>query len=137
MENKSFSRRSTIHAHKRQFAWQILIPLILVVMIIFVAGGLVITDAVSGSGQTRVWADISVIWLIVPTLFFALAILVILVTTIYGMAKLLQTIPPYSGKIQGIFRQFSSAMRSVADRTVKPLILIRQAESILLRIFKV
>ncbi len=127
--------RPTIRKHKSQFAWQILLPMILVVLIGLAAGGLVIATTISSEGQTRLWADVSVIWLLAPALIFALAFLFILITTIYGMAKLLQILPQFTGKTQGIFAKVSAGTRKVADGTVRPFIWFHEARAALKSIF--
>ena len=131
MENQHSVDPPTIRAHKAQFAWQILVPIILVVLIFFAAGAFVIANAVSGHGQTGLWADISVIWLVVPALFFALAFLVIVITTVYGMAKLLQLLPHYTCKAQGFFTLLSAGILKLADGSVKPFVWFRQAGAVI------
>jgi hypothetical protein len=123
----------TIHTHKRQFTWQILVPFL-------VMAGLIITGAVlivSGvAARTGIWTDISVIWLLAPLLIFALLILVIMITTIYGMAKLLQVLPHYTGKAQGIFTLFSAGTRRIADGAARPFVWFQQAGAVLKSIFR-
>ena len=136
MTNQHSVDRPTVRSHKRQFAWQILAPMILVSLIGLSAGGLVIAATVSGQGQPRAWADVSMIWLIVPALFFALMFLVILATTIYGMAKLLQVIPNYTGKAQDIFVLLSAGTLKLADGASKPFVWFRQAGAVIKSIFR-
>jgi Na+-transporting methylmalonyl-CoA/oxaloacetate decarboxylase gamma subunit len=136
MDTQPHEERPPIRAHKRQFTWQILMPMALVVLAGLVAGGFVIANAASGQEQVGVWADISVIWLIVPALFFALAFLAILVMIVYGMTRLLEALPPYTSKAQGIFNQVAGGVRKLADGTVKPVFWLRQAGATLKSIFK-
>jgi hypothetical protein len=133
MANQLSNNRPTVRIHKRQFAWQILIPFLVVAGLIIAGAVLVVTGGVS---RTGVWADISVIWLLAPTLFFALAILGIAILLIYGMAKLLQVLPHYTGKAQSIFTQLSTRMRKVADGTAKPFIWFRQAGAVSKSLFR-
>jgi hypothetical protein len=136
MDKQLSASRPTIRAHKRQFAWQILLPVILAVLTVLIAGGFVIANVISGQGQARGWADISLIWLIVPALFFGLAFMVILITTAYGMAKLLQVIPPYTNKAQTIFAQIAAAIHKLTDGVVKPFVWFRQSQAAIKSIFK-
>ena len=136
MEDQHSVDRPTIRSHKRQFVWQILAPMILVLLIGLTAGGLVISATVSGQGQTRGWTDVSMVWLLVPALFFALTFLLILVTTIYGMSKLLQVIPHYSGKTQDIFFMLSAGTRKLADRVARPFVWLRQAGAVIKSIIR-
>ncbi len=132
MANEPPVDRPTIRAHKRQFAWQILVPFLVMAGLIIAGAVLVVTG---GAPRTGVWADISVIWLLAPALFFALAFLAIVITTIYGMAKLMQVMPHYTGKAQGIFALLSTGTRKVADGAAKPFVWFQQAGAVIKSIF--
>jgi hypothetical protein len=136
MENRPAGYSLSVHAHKVQFTWQILVPIILVVLIALAAGILVIVNAASGNGQSELWADISVIWLFAPALLFALAFLVILITTVYGMAKLLQLLPRYTGKAQEYFTLLAAGTRRLADGSARPIVWIRQIGAVIKSIIK-
>ncbi|MFA5874207.1 MAG: hypothetical protein WC832_09585 [Anaerolineales bacterium] len=133
MINQRYVDRPTVRAHKRQFAWQILVPFLVMAGLIIAGAVLVVTG---GAPRTGVWADVSLIWLLTPALFFALAFLVIMITIIYGMAKLLQIMPHYTGKAQGIFARLSAGTRKVADGATKPFVWFRQAGAVIKSIFR-
>jgi hypothetical protein len=119
----------TVRTHKRQFIWQILLPMILVVLLGLTAGGFVIAASMTGTGQSRVWADVSTIWLIAPMLIFALLFVVLLGALIYGIAKLLKVTPRYTGKAQFYVALAAAGTRKVADGATKPVVWIRQIEA--------
>jgi hypothetical protein len=123
--------RPTVRAHKRQFFWQILLPMLLVLLLGLAVGVIVIVSTFSGSGQPRLWADVSIIWLIAPMLLFALGLLAVLGTIVYGMVKLLQVTPTYTGKTQDIFAKIAMWARKIADGMVKPFVWVRQAGAVL------
>jgi hypothetical protein len=125
--------RLTIRTHKHQFTWQILVPFLVMAGLIIAGVVLVVSD---GAPRTGIWTDISVIWLLAPALIFALLILAIMITTIYGMAKMLQVMPHYTGKAQGIFALLSAGTRRLADGAVKPFVWFRQAGAVLKSIFR-
>ena len=133
MENKVRVERQSIRTHRRQFAWQILVPFLVMTMLILAASVWVVTG---GPARTDLWADISVIWILAPTLLIALVVLALLVTTIYGMIKLLQVLPTYTGKTQDIFAMLSAMTRKVADGVAKPILWVRQAGAAIRSIFK-
>lgn len=133
MVNQTPVDRPTLRAHKRQFAWQILVPFLIMAGLIIAGAVLVVTG---GEPRTGAWADVSLIWLLAPALFFALALLVAMVTIIYGMAKLLQVLPHYTGKAQGIFNLLSAGTRKLADLAAKPFVWSRQAGAIVKSIFR-
>jgi hypothetical protein len=136
MENQPPVDRPTIRAHKAQFVWQILIPVILVVVILSGAGAVVIANAISDHGQIRLWADISLIWVLAPVLLFTLMCLLIVITIIYGMAKVLQYLPRYTGKTQEFFSLFAAGTRKLADGATRPIVWFRQAGAVIKSIFR-
>ena len=121
-----------MRAHRRQLAWQILVPFFLVVAFILFVAVLVAMGATS----TRAWADVSTIWLLAPMLVFALLFAAVLGFLIFGIAKLLQVIPHYTGKTQDLFARLSIWARIIADGAAKPFVWFQQAAAILKSIFK-
>ena len=123
----------TLRNHKRQLAWQILVPFLVVVALIITAAVLLATGGVSAN---RTWADVSTIWLVAPMLVFALVFVIVLGFLIYGMARLLEVTPRYTGQAQDFFAMLSDWMRKIADGTAKPIVWSRQAGAIFKTIFK-
>jgi hypothetical protein len=89
-----------------------------------------------GADRASTWADVSVIWLLFPALLVAFVFLAVLFTIIYGMGKMLQIIPHYTGKAQGIFSRISSGTRRVADGTTKPFFWFKEAGAVVKSIFR-
>ena len=121
-----------MRAHKRQLAWQILVPFLVVTALLLVVAVLVAT----GATNTRAWADVSTIWLIAPILVFALFFVAVLGFLIYGFARLLQVTPRYTGKTQDFFAMLSAWARMIADGVTKPFVWFQQAGAVLKSIFK-
>jgi type II secretory pathway component PulL len=121
-----------MRTHRRQLAWQILVPFFVVMAFILFVAVLVTT----GSTATRTWADVSTIWLIAPMLVFALLFLAMLGFLIFGIAKLLQITPRFTGKAQDFFTLLSNWARIIADGAAKPFVWFQQAGAILKSIFK-
>jgi hypothetical protein len=122
----------SVHAHKRQFIWQILVPICVIAALILVVAILVAT----GATVTRTWADVSTIWLIAPVLVFALLFAVVLGFLVYAFAKLLQVTPRYTGKAQGFFALVSAWARTMADGVTRPFVWFHQAGAVLKSIFR-
>jgi predicted PurR-regulated permease PerM len=133
MEDQRPIESPTIRAHKRQFAWQILVPFLVAAAVIIAAAVLVVTGTDS---MARTWADVSIIWLIAPMLIVALLFVIVLGFLIYGIARLMQVTPIYTGKAQDFFAMFSGWLHTAADAVTKPLVWIHQAGAILKSIFK-
>jgi len=69
-------------------------------------------------------------------LVFALLFVAVLGVLIYGIAKLLQVTPRYTGKAQDFFALLSSWARIISDGAAKPFVWFQQAGAILKFIFK-
>ncbi len=125
--------RPSIRVHKHQFAWQIIVPVVVLAGLIIAGAVLVITG---GTSRTSAWADVSLIWLLVPAIMLAFIFIAVAITIIYGMSKILMIIPLYSGKTQGLFNKISSETRKVADGATKPFIWYKQAGAVIKSLFK-
>ena len=133
MDEERPTESPTLHAHKRQLAWQILVPILVVAALMIAVGVLTATGAAS---TNRTWADVSTIWLITPMLIVTLAFVAVLGFLIYGIARLMQVMPDYTGKAQDFFAMLSRWARMIADGAAKPFVWFHQAGAILKSIFK-
>ncbi len=123
----------SLHRHRRQFLWQILIPFVVLAILIIVAAIFVTT---SGAANTRTWADISTLWLILPIFVISLVLLTVLGFLIYGVGRLLKVTPKYSGKTQAFLVATAAGARKVTDSSATPFIWIHQASAVIKSIFK-
>jgi hypothetical protein len=133
MSNQLPDDSPTIRTHKRQFAWQILAPFLVMAGLIIAGAVLVVTG---GTARTGVWADVSLVWLLVPALLIAFGLIIVTITIIYGMSKILQIIPHYTGRTQIFFDRVSAGTRRVADGATQPFIWTKQAGAALKTFFK-
>ena len=112
--------------HQREFAWQILVP-VLAVALLF--SGLLAWLAIGGLGGGGVnlanLSDISLIWLTVPMLLGALATLAALLAAIYGMGILLGKAEPWLGKAQQVVLLYNDKAREAANKLTRPVIRLR------------
>jgi uncharacterized membrane protein YhdT len=133
MNASSRADSPTVRLHKRQFAWQILVPVVVLAVLIITAAIFVVTGGPSGN---RAWADVSTIWLIAPFLILALVLATVLGSLIYGIAMLLKVTPKYTGKAQYYIATAAAGTRKVADGATKPIVWVRQAGAVIKSIFK-
>ena len=93
-ERKSYSQ------HRHDLTRQIILPIVLV----SIAGlGLAIYLGFAAAGNNpgvSLWADISMIWLIIPVMVLALIILALMLALVYGLNRLLKVSPHYTGLAQ-------------------------------------
>jgi hypothetical protein len=114
----------TLRAHKRQRVWQILIPFLL--MAVFILAGAVLI-VLGGKSQARLWADVSLIWLLAPMLILALVLAIVLGFVIYGLARLKRATPRLTGRAQELADIGANGFRRVADGATKPFVWSKQA----------
>ena len=84
---------ATRRAYRRQSFWQITLPFLIALLLLLALAGGTIWAASGGLPKVTRWADVSLIWLISPQLFFYLLNLVILIALAVGLAKLLAVLP--------------------------------------------
>ena len=84
---------ATRRAYRRQSFWQITLPFLIALLLLLALAGGTIWAASGGLPEVTRWADVSLIWLISPQLFFYLLNLVILIALAVGLAKLLAVLP--------------------------------------------
>jgi H+/Cl- antiporter ClcA len=111
----------THQLHRRETFWQITLPLIL--------GGLVMLGlsiwaivAAAGGGNVNQAASASLIFLIIPTMFMALFVLLILAGLAYLVIQANHGLPPVMRKIQGFFVRVREAVRLYSDKLVEPIL---------------
>lgn len=119
--------------HRKQFIWQILVPILVALLFLIVASVLVAT---SGNENASLGADISVIWLVIPVLFFAFLLIALLAGLVYAMAMLLKVTPTYTYKARLLTNQGLEAIERAADATTKPILFLGGISATIKRIFK-
>lgn len=116
----SSAEHPSYQLHRRQLWTQILIPILAVILV--VAAVIVVVSVVTfrGNGDVERWAAVSTIWLVIPILGAGLLALAAFAALVYGMARLLAVIPPYSGYAQRIVWRVGGYVKRGAELVVKP-----------------
>jgi hypothetical protein len=110
--------------HKREVFWQITVPLLFGILLILVAVGAIIFFTIQPVTDVERWADVSLIWIILPSLIFALIFLVVLGGLIFAVSFLLRLIPRYALIIQLYFEQVKSKVSQVLNLSTEPILRI-------------
>jgi protein-S-isoprenylcysteine O-methyltransferase Ste14 len=126
MKNYPQFDRPSLQRHRRQNFLQIILPMVLVVVLLTIAGGFTVA---AGQAENRLWADISTIWLVAPLLMVALFLLAILVALIYGLSLLYRNTPEWMRRVQHLFSRIQKETHNLADSTVKPVLWIHQVQN--------
>ena len=116
------AEHSSFKKHRRQLWTQILVPLLVVVLILIAVIVLTVFSTFQENGDVERWAAISTMWIVIPILIAGLLVLVVFGGMVYGMARLLAVIPPYSGQAQKFIWRVEGYIRRGANMAVKPVL---------------
>jgi len=105
--------------HRKEALWQITIP-IAVGGLILLALSLLSTRMVPDEASR--WADISLIWMIMPAMVVTLLSLVTLIMSIYATVKLIQVLPFYAFRFHRSLMLIGAYLYNTSDRIVEPFL---------------
>src|SRR5690606_35236343 len=112
----------THEKHRREVFRQIFLPLIIGIILLCAASVFVAYAGLSGTGDVSRWADISVIWIVVPAMVATLIFLILIVGLIYAVIWLLSSLPPLFRRVQDFMVRLHYAVRRGADASAAPFI---------------
>ncbi len=107
--------------HHRELWTKILAPMLIAAAFLVALSVWIGLATFRDNGDVGRWAAISTIWIVVPFMLVGLIFLAIFGGLIYGMARLLNLIPPYSGYAQRIVWRVQGYVKRGADLAVKPI----------------
>ncbi len=112
-----------LRKHRRQTFWQVLFPVILASLLLVALAVLaMVTTSGAGNDLDTHWANVSLIWILLPTIFGSLIWLAILGGLIFGMVKLLGVLPNAFAIIQHALMRASQIVTNVSDKVSAPVI---------------
>jgi hypothetical protein len=82
----------------------------------------VIVSAATNGASVRPAADVSVVFLTIPTMITALIFLIISAALASGVIWLNRNLPPYFKIVQDFFVKVQTTVRQVADKIAEPVI---------------
>lgn len=123
-------RNPVTHAkHRREVLLQITVPLVIGGLLILLAViGVIWTAAGAGESVSR-WADISLMWLITPTLVFALLGVLVFSALVYLVTRLLMVLPGYARLAQDWFTMVSARVHKLCDQAAEPFLKAHSASA--------
>ncbi len=105
--------------HQKEVLWQITVPIVIGSVILLALAALTVGIV---PGEARRWADISMVWLIVPVMFVTLLSLLFLAGSIYAVMRLILVLPKYSYQALGWMLLLGLQLQRVNDRLVEPFL---------------
>ena len=116
-------RNPKTHAeHRREVFWQITLPLGFGILLVLAAVAAIILSATQPATDLGRWADVSVMWLILPSLFFALILLIILIGFIYLISYILRLVPHYARILQIYVEFWKTKISQLLNRSIEPIL---------------
>jgi hypothetical protein len=123
---EQLKRNPKTHAiYKREVFWQITIPLLVGILLILAAVGAIIFLTLQPVTEVGRWAGVSLMWLILPALFFALLFLALVSGLIYAVSFLLRVIPHYALMIQLYIEQGRRKISQLLNLSTEPILRFR------------
>ena len=110
--------------HRRELAWQIILPVVLSVLVIVALIVLINVATFNQGGDVGRWAAISTIWIVIPVMLAVLILLALIGALVYGMKRLLDIAPTYTGMAQDYVHIAAGYIRRGADMAVKPVLFL-------------
>lgn len=109
----------THQRHRKEVFWQISLPIAIGSLILLAFAALSFTLEY---GEASRWADISLIWLIMPAMVVTLITCVMLAASIYALVKLIVVLPYYSLQLLNWLILVSRYVHQAGDRAVEPVL---------------
>lgn len=111
--------------HRRQYTWQILMPILAMVTGVLVFTIFSILAIGQPSGINEKWAAIATIVLIIPAILLGLLCLAIILLLSKGVDKLIKALPSYTGYISYLFHRTSAITDRFTNESVSPIIRLK------------
>ncbi len=139
MENRNHSQsplRPQEQLHRKQFTWQILLPILLAILAVLVLGILAIVTAGAANSDNTRWAMIATIFLLIPWLLFSLVPLVLLILGIWLLRKSHKSVTPYLVATAVYSGRLRTRVEGITQGAASPLIRARAVNTGLLHLLK-
>lgn len=117
--------RASYVKHKRETTRQILLPVILSGVLILVLFVLVAYSTFTDNGDVERWAAISTVWIVIPLMALLLAVMAVLWAAVYGLHRLLNITPEYTGIAQEIILRVNAKTQWYAAEVTSRVIRFR------------
>jgi uncharacterized membrane protein YhdT len=125
----------TYLTHRKEVRWKIIAPVAVAVLLCVACSVLINVATFSYGGDVARWAEISTIYLAIPTIIFLVIIFALVGGMVYLLTRLLAILPNYTYRAQGLFYRIKTAVRHAADAVAKPVITIDSIGASINRIF--
>jgi hypothetical protein len=121
--------------HRRELRWKILAPVIGASVLCVLCSALAYVATFGYGGDVTLWAEISEIWLAIPTIIILVIVFAFTAGIVFLMARLLSILPRYTFMAQDLAYKMKAYVRRGADAAAKPVIFLDSLGASINRIF--
>lgn len=126
MENKAEnSKQEPETKHKNQVLSQILIPILATTLVCLIVCIVLVVSSAGEAQSTEQWADISIMFMLLPTLFIGLVGLILLILLGRLTGNINKTLPASLRKIRLTVIRINQNIESAVQKPAKPFISFR------------
>ena len=119
--------------HRRELWWQIWFPLLIAVAAIVFGVNFLLNN---GGGNTENISQIATMLLILPLLVIGIILLALLVALIYGLAMLMNWLPPNAYWLQRQIQRINHRVMQATNIAAEPVLRLESWSSALRRVFR-
>ncbi len=134
----NFSNQPTVRSaeknHKKELLWQILIPVFLCILVAIGIGVLTIFTSLNDPALNQKWAQISLIFLILPLLVLGLILLIVIIFTNRIITKTHRALPPQFIKLDHLVNSIKGFTGTSIDKITTPLITYQSTKAGIVRL---
>jgi hypothetical protein len=121
--------------HRRDLRWKILAPVIAASVLCVLCSAMVYVATFSYGGDVTLWAEISEIYLAIPTIIFLVVLFALVGGLVFLLARLLSILPRYTFLAQDYSHKIKIYVRRGADYAARPVIFLDSLGASINRIF--
>lgn len=121
--------------HRRDLRWKILAPVIAASVLCVLCSAMVYVATFSYGGDVTLWAEISEIYLAIPTIIFLIVLFALVGGLVFLLARLLSILPRYTFLAQDYSHKIKIYVRRGADYAARPVIFLDSLGASINRIF--
>jgi drug/metabolite transporter (DMT)-like permease len=122
LAQKNLRNSVTQERHRKEVFLQVTIPVIIFSLVTLALA--VITIYPATAEQDSRWADISVVFLLVPVIFMALISLFILAVSVYATVYFIKVLPPFFFRVYQWLYLVNNRVQLIGEFITKPFIRI-------------
>jgi len=123
-----------LHANER--IWQILIPILICILAAIGIGAMVVFASFNHPGLNEKWAQISLVFLIVPLLFLGVILGIVIAATSRLITKAHRVLPPQFSKLDHLVHSVRRFAEMSANKITNPVIAIGSTKAGVTRLFE-